>query len=523
MAGCERNVVGMETPGRSVRLSKSKFQTGLKCPLALWLSVHERDLADPRGYASQRRLESGTAIGRLAQSRWPSGVEIEAGFMQPQEALRQTREALDAGAEALFEAAFEYRDVLVRVDVLERGPRGWNIVEVKSSTRVKDEYITDVAVQKWVLEGAGLPVSVASIMHIDNTYVWDGARDAAGRPAYDPAGLFEIEDVTIPAEEFEPQVAALVDDFLEMLRGPGRPAVTIGSHCKTPYVCDFKGVCHSALPERWPITALPYVTADQLDRLVAEGVLNVLDIPDGFPLQPRQEERIRPMITGEAEVRRDPRATFAGWEFPLLFLDFEDFNPALPLFPGTRPYQPGIPFQYSLHVLGEDGTVEHRGYLHTDASDPRPPWAERLLSDLGERGTIVHYTAHEPTVLGKVAEAVPELAERLLALRPRLADLERIVAQCVGHPDFAGRTSIKHVLPALVRGGGPTYKGKRIANGEDAPAYYLDAVTGALSAEEAADVFADLEEYCKTDTEAMLEVYRVLAGVREVDGRLVLP
>ncbi|TLM80172.1 MAG: DUF2779 domain-containing protein [Actinobacteria bacterium] len=512
-----------QTAQRRVRLSKSKYQTGLQCPLRLWFSVHERELADPLSYSSKRRFERGSEIGVLAQGLWPDGVTIEATHLQPLDALEQTREALAAGAPALFEAAFEHEDVFVRVDALERLADGrWRMVEVKSSTKMKDEHVTDIAVQKWVLEGAGLEIASAELMHLDNTYVWDGTRDADGRPVYDLARLFAAEDATALAEAYQPQVAETAAALLAMLHGAERPEAAIGSRCTTPYDCDFRGTCHSCLPEQYPVTLLPFVTGDQLDALIAAGVLDIRDIPDTFRLQARQVERIRPMLTGEPEVLRDPRSEFARWRFPLLFLDFEDFQPALPLYPGTRPYQYAIPFQYSLHVLHADGRLEQRGYLHTGSDDPRPEWIAHLLADLGDTGTIVHYSHHESTVIGKVADACPEHAEALLALRPRMADLEKVVAACIGHPGFIGRTSMKQVLPALAGEDGPTYHGKRIANGEDATTYYHDAVTGFLSPEDAAAVFADLEAYCAVDTLGMVEVYRALAGVREAGGRLVL-
>ena len=76
---------------------------------------------------------------------------------------------------AIYEAAFVHDGVRIRVDVLERLNFGsWNLIEVKSSTEVKDVYYPDVAVQYYVLEGCGLKIGRAGILHIDNQYVYDG-------------------------------------------------------------------------------------------------------------------------------------------------------------------------------------------------------------------------------------------------------------------------------------------------------------------------------------------------------------
>ena len=81
-------------------------------------------------------------------------------------------------------------------------------------------------------------------------------------------------------------------------------------------------------------------------------------------------------------------------DFPLYFLDFETFNPALPRYRGSRPYQV-IPFQWSLHTLDSDGTLEHREFLHEGAGDPRRAFAESLVSALGDSGPVLVYSGFE--------------------------------------------------------------------------------------------------------------------------------
>ena len=76
---------------------------------------------------------------------------------------------------AIYEAAFLYDGVRVRVDILERlGDGRWNLIEVKSSTSEKDIYLPDVAVQCHVLKGSGLDIAQILLMHLNNQYVYDG-------------------------------------------------------------------------------------------------------------------------------------------------------------------------------------------------------------------------------------------------------------------------------------------------------------------------------------------------------------
>ena len=201
------------------RLSKSRFQTGLQCPKALWLSTHARELADPTPETQQHIFDTGTAVGELARERFADGVLVAEDYTQSAQALETTRRLLEDPPSAIFEAALEHGGVFVRPDVLVRvGENLWDLYEVKSGTKVKDVNITDVAVQTWVLEGAGLPIRRAYLMHLDNTYVYEGGD-------YDLERLFVAEDVTADARAYLPQVPGLVAEMLAMLDVAEPPAV----------------------------------------------------------------------------------------------------------------------------------------------------------------------------------------------------------------------------------------------------------------------------------------------------------
>ena len=80
---------------------------------------------------------------------------------------------------------------------------------------------------------------------------------------------------------------------------------------------------------------------------------------------------------------------------------------------GLGPYG-RYPFQYSLHILQEDGTLEHKEYLHPETTDPRDPLARALVGDIGGDGTIIAYNASfEKGVISELAEYLPEIAPLL--------------------------------------------------------------------------------------------------------------
>lgn len=484
----------------SVRLSKSRFQTGLQCPKALWLTAHARELADPVPETRQHVFDTGTAVGELARERFGGGLLIEEDHLHSAEALETTAAVLLDSPAALFEGAFEFGGVFVRPDALVRVEDGqWDLYEVKSGTRVKRENITDVAVQAWVLEGAGLRLRRLHLMHLDKTYVHDGG-------SYDLDRLFLAEDVTEQARAFIAEVPGLVAQMQRMLAGP-EPQVAIGKHCDTPYTCAFHGHCHAHLP-RYPVTKLPRVSTSLLDSLVAAGILDIADVPLDFPgLTAQQREVIELVRSGVPRVVGDPRKALSALTYPVHFIDFETFMSALPLYPGTRPWQM-IPFQWSDHVLHENGDVAHLEFLHTGSDDPRARFADSLIEALGDTGSVVVYSPFEKSRLNELASALPGRADRIAAIQRRIFDLLDVVRAHVRHPETMGSSSIKAILPALVDD--LTYDDLAIAEGQVASVRYLTAVRGDLEPEECERIFADLRAYCGTDTLAMVRLCGVL-------------
>ena len=80
------------------------------------------------------------------------------------------------------------------------------------------------------------------------------------------------------------------------------------------------------------------------------------------------------ITTGQAKLS----AFLESLQNPLHFLDFETFQPAIPLFDDSWAYQQ-IPFQFSLHVVGKPGAkARHHGHLSMGAKDPRKGFAEAL-------------------------------------------------------------------------------------------------------------------------------------------------
>ena len=169
-----------KAPNRLPRLSKSRILAGLQCLKRLYLECYRRDLADPVDESRQAIFDTGTAIGVLATERFPEGRLVAEQYFEHSQAVRTTERLLrDTSLSYLYEPAFTFHGVRTRVDILQRSSEGkFDLIEVKSTTGVKDVHIPDIAAQLYVVEGSGPPVNRTYLMHINSAYVYEGgARD----------------------------------------------------------------------------------------------------------------------------------------------------------------------------------------------------------------------------------------------------------------------------------------------------------------------------------------------------------
>jgi len=480
------------------RLSKSKYLTGLNCLKALWLTIRDPDKAAPPSPAQEYIFEQGTRVGLAAQERFPGGVLVAAPSYRAAEAIADTRALMTAGATALFEAAFFHDNILVRVDVLRRveGTGSWDLIEVKSSTAVKPEHLPDLAIQRYVLDGCGVAVRRAFLMHVNPECTYPDLSD-----------LFVQEDLTAAIEEPGRVIPRYLESFREALGRRRAPEVPIGAQCTSPYECPFIPWCWRRVP-RVSIFNIPRLGAERKNELAARNLLRIEDLPAGVGLSAAQSRFVELYRRGAPEIDWPAiRRELAGLKYPLYFLDFETDSPAIPRYPGTHPYE-RIPFQYSCHRLEAGGALEHGEYLHTTAEDPRPEVGLALLQWIGPAGTLVAYNASfEKGVLQGLAEALPRYREGLLALASRLWDLLEIFRRHYQDPAFGGSNSIKSVLPVLVPG--LSYDSLEVRDGTAAQAAWNRLLAARMPAERAS-LEAALRAYCRQDSLAMVEIYRVL-------------
>lgn len=485
------------SPAALPRLSKSKYLSGLQCHKRLYLEIHHRHLAAEPDAQTQAILDMGSAVGVEARRRFPGGCLVETSHLRPAEALKRTADLVgNPAVPAIYEGAFEFDQILIRVDILVREREGWHLIEVKSSSRLKDIHLDDLAIQCHVLEGAGLAVTAASLMHINTQYVYDGVT-------LDLERLFAVEDLTAEVEQRRAAVPLRLAAMKAMLGEPLAPAIEPDGHCRQPYDCPFWDHCTKGKPARW-IFHLPGGQR-AIKPLLAQGIQTIDEIPPDVRLTTLQRR-----VKDQAEwIGPRLRTVLETVRYPVHHLDFETFMPAIPKFPLTRPYQT-IPVQWSNHIEAQDGQVTHHEYLCLDPRDPREDLTAALLDSLGQDGSICVYSGYEQVVLKSLAEACPAFRDAIVRVLPRLWDLLSIIQQQYYHPGFAGSFSIKSVLPALVPELG--YGDLEIREGGTAAQQYQQMVFEETDWVERERIREALRRYCQRDTLAMVELRKALFG-----------
>jgi hypothetical protein len=343
----------------SVRISKSKFVAGCQCLKRLYFQVHSPELAKQPDAAAEAIMEQGREVGILARKMFPGGIEVgtDGGLVR---AIRATRE-LVANREipAIYEGVFEHGGVLVRVDVLHRRRDGrWRLVEVKSTTDVKEEHEDDVGIQYRVLRRSGLDVASACLAHVNRNYVYPGGD-------IDVCRFFKIRNLTRQILKLQPKLTFQLLSEFTVLTMPQPPDIAPGRHCTHPVTCEFFDRCNPPRPNDH-IGYLPRIHASAMEELEEMGIESIRDIPDDFDLTDIQRRAATCVQTGEPWFDPQLRHMLSGLVYPLYFADFETLNRAIPPYAGMRPYDQ-LPFQWSVHVRRAPGAEpEHYEFLATD-------------------------------------------------------------------------------------------------------------------------------------------------------------
>jgi len=486
-------------------LSKSTFMRGLQCPKSLYLNKYHNELRDELDLSQEAIFRTGKMVGELARGLFPGGVNASPPDpFHYQDSIQLTRNLIAEGTEVIYEAAFQYNQVLAVVDILVRAGDRWMAFEVKSSTSVKEPFLWDVALQYHVISSSDIELEDFCIAYINSQYVRQGELDIQQ--------LFSLISVITQAQEFQTQVEEKILESKAVLASSEIPELDIGPYCSDPYDCDFIGHCWSHIPDD-SIFTVARLGKNKKFELYDSGMIRIEDIPDSFPLNSTSKTHVDCHVHNRSIIEADLIHNFLkSLSYPLYFLDFETINPAIPPFDNIRPYQ-AIPYQYSLHTkFSPQSDLDHTGFLADAGTDPRKPLIEALLSDMGGPGDILVYSlSFEATRIKELTEQFPEYKTDLMALSSRLKDLMLPFQKRYYYsPEMRGSYSIKAVLPALVPD--MRYDDLEVSDGIQAMEAYRK-LEDEKDPQRVTEIRDALWEYCKLDTLAMVRILEKLESL----------
>jgi hypothetical protein len=484
----------------AAHLSKSQYIKGKQCAKALWFHHHRKDLLPETDDKTEARFESGREVGELARQLFPGGKLVDCKPWEIEKSLQMTKELIQQGVTVIYEAAalasdgaYARADILVKTD-----PGAWNLIEVKSSASVKDYHLDDASVQYHAFTQAGYEIDRCLLLHINSSYIRQGKLDLSA--------LFTQVDITDQVHAQQPAIPSLVASLRILVSQAQEPQIGIGPQCSAPFDCDYQHHCWKGVPEYSIFDVLQGKKAFEL--AAATGSYQVKDIPAASIPKGAKAIDLRSYLDNAVHADKAKLQEFlAPLQYPLYYLDFETLGPAVPMYNGTKAYQP-VPFQFSLHIEQAPDKLESKGYLHWQQTDPREEFVEQLLKQCGTSGPIIVYNkAFEAGCVAALAEVFPQHAAALLALNERMVDLLVPFKQrWLYHPKQNGSASIKAVLPAFTD---KSYEELDIAEGSAASDQYMAFMLGKLADSEKEKLYSDLIAYCEMDTHAMVELMRI--------------
>ena len=493
-----------------MQLSKSLYNRGLQCVKSLWLKKYNKNvLSNPDGYA-QTIFATGNRVGDLASKLFPDGKEVPYEGTTFEEKIKLTQEWLDESVENIYEATFNYDDVLVMVDILHKNNDGsFEIYEVKSSSwnskkTLKDieKYIHDVSIQYYVMGGLGYNISKCFITMIASDYVCDGNLDVQK--------LFIHIDVTHEVKELQAKIPIYLETFKKHLENKeNEPTKKIGQHCFKPYKCDAMDYCWKDIPD-YSVFDIFNMGKKTLE-LYESGIIEIEKIPQESLTTENQKLVVNAWLNKATIINKDSINSFIQkLRYPIYHLDFETYMSAIPEFKHQKPYQQ-IPFQYSLHVEQEDGTLEHKEFLGKEGTDPREEFIKHIIANIPQDSCVLVYNENfEKTRIKELARDFPEYESRLMNMHDNIIDL----AEPFRNKDYydytlKGKYSIKLVMPHMAPHMADAYKKLALVqNGGDAMNTFPKLKE--MEKDEKEKYRKALLEYCHLDTLAMVEVLKKL-------------
>ncbi len=490
----------------------------LKHPAWLWLRKYEKDKLPPIDENTQVIFSAGHKFESYAEKLFPKAIKLGFKDYEQYKTLpTRTNTALEKGAQTILQGRFEADGITCIIDILARVENNtFDLIEIKSSNRVKPEHEYDLAFQSTVLEKCGLNIRNTAILLVNSDYVRDGDIE--------PEKIITKTDVTGAIKQLKDTTLEQINKAFAVLAQGAIPDISaryvnqVGVP-KTSWFKEWLEIYKHLKPELDPYNVyfLSYPNAEQIAQLEDNGIELIKDVPDKAALRAKQLAQIKTTRENKRIIKKGEIKEFIDtFTYPLYFLDYETLSSVIPAFDGYQPWK-DYPFQCSLHILeSPHAEPKHEEYLHRDKSDPIPELLKKLKADIGSTGTILTWNmSYEKSCNDRMAKLYPESKEFLDDLDQRINDLMMPFSEMwFVDKDFHGSASLKNVLPVLV----PelSHEELEITDGLKARRMWTQTVLEGKNQDQKEKILTDLRKYCTLDTYAMV---RILEELRKLCGK----
>lgn len=397
----------------------------------------------------------------------------------------------------------------------------WEVALYRPATGVRGVYYTEAAHLRRAFDRLQIPIGGLHLVYLNKSYVFDDERYS--ERLFLESNLLKRAGKSI--EGVEKQLAHL------------RALVEANGEVDREYRCRSRSctLCRQGYTgneqkgDRVYHVKTLHKGGEIARGLIEEGITDLRD--DALSLEKmtrKQRIQVEAVRRGEPHVDAQKLSRFMKkLVYPLFYLDFEAFAPAIPPFPGLRPYE-HTPVVVSVHVATQpEEKPEPKLFVSTPGRDQRGEmfrWIEELL---GEAGSIVVFSkSFESAMVRQLARHVGQSGDSLVQ---RMVDLlEPFSEFWVYHPHQEGKVSLKRVLPVYT--GDRGYDTETVQDGMHANLGYIrlsDQASNerdAAAAEGVSDLIGEvfpqsptpvptpdqIGRYCAVDTIAMYYLVKKL-------------
>lgn len=428
-----------------------------------------------------------------------------------------TMDAMKTGSDIYYQAWFLVGDVYTRTDFLVKNSQGtYDIVEVKSITSpltttkiptLKPDLLCDVIFQHYVVKKA------LGDKYSGRAFVYYLNKEFIKQWPINPQDIISILEVTEYLDSDE-NIEQVVDAMKKSLQLDEQAFSSLHPFDGSQYF-----LYHGEKPEKWTIFSIPRIT--QAKKKVLEVLqtgrtkiaeLTESDIAllgDGWDEEKSYQKFVRLYQQWYTVDKEAIKTILGNLAFPLFFYDYETICTPIPILDGSWPWQQ-FPVQYSLHKMDADGTIIHKECIIQSGETTNKRLVDQLVTDIDspQWTCIVWNKAFENSVNTNMGVLYPEYKEFFEKVNAQTFDLMEIFRDMhYFHPDFQWSASIKKVLPVLTD---ITYDWLAVPHGWVAMDILQQIATGKMIWPELETTVANLLEYCKQDTWAMVAIYQRL-------------